>query len=152
MCALALAAPASGATPPDVQRFQFSYTGVVDCPGFEDLFSGSGTDIIQFYFDSSGNLVRARDHLFIVETDVNSVTGKSIVDRIDQVADVTIVNGEVTGIRLSGASALVNVAGSGIVIHDSGMVIFDANGNPTFIAGPHQHLINGQQPFCDALA
>ena len=41
-------------------------------------------------------------------------------------------------------------APSGIVSHDTGHVIYDTGGTVTFIVGPHQHLINGQQQFCDA--
>ncbi len=38
------------------------------------------------------------------------------------------------------------------LVHDTGRVVFDGDGNLIKLAGPHTVLMGGLEPFCDALS
>lgn len=151
---LALAFTAvGGATPPASDTFGFTYSDTLSCSGlgfgFDDNFAGSVSIRETTFFDSKGNAIRIQDHVAAVETNVNSVTGKSFVMR----GDVTIVQDLVSGTwSWNGAANLANETGRGIVIHDTGKIVFDANGDVVFEGGPHQVIDIGPEVFCAALA
>jgi hypothetical protein len=62
---------------------------------------------------------------------------------------IDLVTGETT---INGAPAHVTAPGEGIVIHDTGRIVFDANGNVTFEAGAHDQADQDPlQVYCSAL-
>jgi len=88
-----------------------------------------------------------------IETDTNSVTGKSVVIR----TDITIVgdltpDGELAAYKISGQFNVGTSPAQGIVIHDAGTVSFDADGMMSAIHGIHDVFDNGEDAFCGALS
>lgn len=79
----------------------------------------------------------------------NSVTGASLADA-PSVANITfdLVTGTQTNI---GAFFTVTVPGKGAVLIEAGRIVFDGNGPPVFIAGPHRPPDETIGILCDAL-
>jgi hypothetical protein len=139
---LLAAAGTASAARPHVETDVFHYADSSSCGAFSDDFVGTA---------------RVRDtewengisHIKIVtqEYDTNSVSGKTI--RVHQAYTVVeLPSGEA---RYNGQ---VYIAGGGYskLIHDTGTVRFDPDGNILKVAGPHTVLFGGLEPFCRALA
>ena len=145
---LVLTAPAL-ATPPQTASFSGTNSGVINCAGFDDnftdVFSIQGT----MFFDNAGNPIRITEHVVSHSTDTNSVTGLSLHEHDRYTITVDLRTGQVT---LAGAPIRMNRKGQGIVIHDTGIVVFDAEENVIFEGGPHEVLNQGEEVvFCKAL-
>lgn len=145
--ALALALPA-GAAPPVTQTFTIPVSGLESCNGFDLVFVGEVTVRETVFFDASGNPVTVRLHVHGAETDTNSVTGKTIEVRGDVTITIDLATGTFTE---TGLSLMSNAPGEGVVIHDSGKVVFDADGEIVFQAGPHD-VLDDPETWCNALS
>jgi len=155
LVAALLGAAGAGATPPThdetlVIPYQFS----VDCSpygfAFSNLVDGTQTDRFQTFYDSSGNAVRVVDHGGFTETDTNSVTRKTLRFTQNWIQTFDLVAGTRTVV---GKAFVMTESGNGIVIHDTGRVVFDAPEHPTFEAG-HHPVLHGDidQLACTALS
>ena len=147
---LALAVPAS-ADQRDVFRFADPFDGSAECDGFVNNWEGHDRGMVT-NFSRDGVLYRQVGHIHAIETDTNSVTGKSVVIRtnITVVGDIT-PDGELVNWTVSGQFNVGNYPGEGIAIHDAGTVRFDPDGI-TEIHGVHDVFENGEDAFCAALS
>jgi hypothetical protein len=151
LACLALAAPAH-ADQRDVFHFADPFDGSAECDGFVNDWEGHDRGTVT-NFSREGVLYRQVGHIHAIETDVNSVTGKSVVIR----TDITVVgnltpDGELAGYRISGQFNIGTSPREGIVIHDAGTVTFDADGMIGVLHGIHDVFDNGEDAFCAALS
>jgi hypothetical protein len=146
--ALALAIPAY-ATPPQSQSFTASQLDSMSCAGFEANIERNFTGQETVYFDEQGRPVRVRVIAEMRGSVTNSVTGKAVALRgqIQVVIDVTV--GSTTFV---GPVFMANDPGAGSVIRDTGRVVFDADGNIVFEAGPHDAIDTNGAVFCGAVS
>ncbi len=153
--AAGLAAAAAGAAPPtkgDVEVVPYEFS--VDCSpygfDFENVVQGQETRWIQTFYDAEGNPVRTVTHDSFVETDTNSVSGKTLRSSGRSVETIDLRAGTRTVV---GKEFLMTAPGSGIVIQDAGRVVFDRPFHVAFEAGRHE-VLHGDidQLACTALA
>jgi hypothetical protein len=142
-------APSAFATPPQTFSFSGTNSDVIHCEGFDDnftdVFAARGT----VFFDNAGNPIRVVEHRVSHSTDTNSVTGLTLHEHDQATITVDLRTGQVTVV---GGPIRMNRKGQGIVIQDTGIVVFDAEGNIIFEGGPHEDLHQGDQVFCAALS
>jgi hypothetical protein len=145
---LLVLAPLALATPPQTYSVSGTNSDVIHCEGFDDnftdVFSARGT----VFFDKAGNPIRVVEHGVSHSTDTNSVTGLTLREHDQATITVDLRTGQVT---IVGGPIRMNRKGQGIVIQDTGIVDFDAEGNIIFEGGPHESLHQGDQVFCTAL-
>jgi hypothetical protein len=139
--------PTNGA--PVVIPYQFS----LDCApygfAFSNIVQGVQTDRFQTWSDATGNPVKVVDHGKFVETDTNSVTNKQLSFTQNWIQTFDLVAGTRTVV---GKAFVMTDPGKGIVIHDTGRVVFDAPEHVAFVAGQHQVLYGDiDQLACTAL-
>jgi hypothetical protein len=150
-----VAAGSAGATPPTredlgVIPYEFS----VDCSpygfAFMTVVQGEATIWIETFYDAQGNSVRTVTHGPFIETDTNSVTGKTLRFTGREVETIDLVAGTRTDV---GQEFLMIDPGQGGVIHAIGRVVFDAPFHVFFEAG-RQDVLHGDidQLVCSALA
>jgi hypothetical protein len=149
LSSILLIAQPAGATPPSVETFhdegEFLFA---DCGTFQ-LTETFTVDVrITTFFNAQGDAVRATEHVTFVGVITNSLSGNTYPDpgHLQDVTDLT--TGETTVV---GLVFLTPVPGLGPVLHDTGKVVFDANGNITFIAGPHTELLGTNPDPCTVL-
>ncbi|HEU4897088.1 MAG TPA: hypothetical protein VFX88_05880, partial [Actinomycetota bacterium] len=111
------------------------------------LFEVSGIQTIQVLYDAAGNPIRRQVHSNIEGTvSANGITlreiehGQTFID---------LVEGTDTEI---GLLFRVLLPGGGTVIADVGRLVFDAEGNVIFEAGPHPALHGDFAALCAALS
>ncbi len=148
--ALALAAPVAAMPPErivitDIHIEQVDSTSC-DFP-FLEVFDGRVT--ITTYFDEEGNPTRLKFHLPFHGTLTNQATGESV--SADQVLRVTVDLEDGTESDV-GLRFRVAFPGLGVVLLDAGRIVFDADGNVVFEAGPHQVVNEDFGEFCAAFA
>jgi hypothetical protein len=150
--ALAVLAPTAAlATPPDTFRIPHEDTfideGASAACGFPVLVEVSGVQTIQVLYDAAGNPIRVQVHGNIEGTfSANGITLREI-ERGQTFYDLT--SGTQT---LVGLIFRVFLPGGGTVIADVGRLVFDAEGNVTFEAGPHPALHGDFAALCAALS
>ncbi|MEX1103695.1 MAG: hypothetical protein WED87_05575 [Dehalococcoidia bacterium] len=142
----ALASPVA-AMSPETEYFEFGGAGTQDCGTFLNHFEGHGSARVTTYFGADGEPLRAIVHASGSETEVNSVTLKTLDVRFRSTIKIDFATGTWTE---TGASIIAVDREEGIVIHDTGRVVFDADGTIVFVAGPHDAL--EFDAFCAALA
>jgi hypothetical protein len=146
---------AAQAAPPVVieknETFTRQFANIPDCEayGFTHTENYQITRSITEFYDNEGNLLREVVHVRFVGTATNDETGKTLpisgTRHLVFDADGTFTE--------TGVLRHVTVRGEGIVLHESGRVIFPPEeGDPLFIAGPHQLLEGDVAAFCAALA
>ena len=154
IAAFAIASPAQ-ATPPlheDLGTIPYEFTP--DCSPFgfefENQVVGEEEVSIDTFFNAQGEPTRVVVHDSFLETDRNSVTGKTLRFKGNRTETFDLVAGTRTVV---GNSSVMTDPGHGIVIHDTGRVVFDAPFHVSFEAGPHD-VLNGDvdQLACSALA
>ena len=124
---------------PDCEAFGFTHT--------EDY---QVTRSVTEFYDSEGNLLREVLHIRFVGTATNDKTGKTLpitgTRHLVFAADGTFTE--------TGVLRHVTVSGQGIVLHESGRVVFPPEEGlpPLSVAGPHQLLEGDVAAFCAALA
>jgi len=151
---LAAASPAA-ANPPtheDIGTIPYEFT--VDCSpfglSFENQVQGVEELSVDTFYDSQGVVRKVVYHDTFRETDTNSVSGKIMRFTGNRVDTYDLVDGTRT---VTGRSFLVTDPGRGVVIHDTGRVVFDAPFHVVFTAGPHDVLFgNVDQLACTALS
>ena len=78
------------------------------------------------------------------------MTGLSLHEHDRYLITVDLRTGQLS---IAGAPIRMNRKGQGIVIHDTGIVVFDAEENVIFEGGPHEVLNQGEEAvFCRALS
>jgi hypothetical protein len=147
---LAVIAPAA-AVPPErivIEDIHIEQVDSTSCDfPFLEVFDGRVT--ITTYFDDNGNPIRVQFHLPFHGTLTNEATGESV--SADQVLQVSVELEEGTESDV-GLRFRVVFPGLGVVLLDAGKVVFDADGNVVFEAGPHQIVNEDFAEFCAAFA
>ena len=150
--ALAVLAPTAAlATPPDTFRIPHEGTfideGASAACGFPVLVEFSGVQTVQVLYDAAGNPVRLQIHGNGEATfSANGITLREI-ERGQIFID--LVEGTETDI---GLLFRVFLPDGGTAIADVGRLVFDAEGNLTFEAGPHPALHGDFAALCAALS
>ena len=151
---LAAASPAAADPPTHEDLGTFPYEFTVDCSSFglsfENQVQGEEELSVDTFYDSQGAARKVVYHDRFVETDTNSVSGKVMRFSGNRTDTYDLVDGSRT---VTGRSFLVTDPGRGVVIHDTGRVVFDAPFHVVFTAGPHDVLFgNADELACTALA
>lgn len=120
-----------------------------NCGDFLMIANGSGNNRLWVYFNREGQPVRIAFHGRYTGTLTNSVTGASLLDS-PSVANISVdlIEGTQTNV---GAFFNVTVPGAGAVLFEAGRLVFDGEGMPVFIAGPHRPVDEIIDVLCDAL-
>jgi hypothetical protein len=118
--------------------------GASDFWGFPVSVDVNGTGRFEVFLDAAGNATSVAVH--INRTGTLSGNGVSLTefDRINLFFDSS------GGQTDAGIEFRVSAGGAPLVF-DRGRLIFDADGNVTFVAGPHPALDGDFQAVCDAL-
>jgi hypothetical protein len=150
--AIAVLAPTAAlATPPDTIRIPHEDTfideGASAACGFPVLADISGVQTIQFLYDAAGNLIRLQIH---GNTD-GTFSANGITLRLIERGQIFIDLIEGTDTEV-GLILRVFLPDGGTVIADVGRLVFDAEGNLTFEAGPHPALHGDFAALCAALS
>jgi hypothetical protein len=132
-------------------QYPLVFPGTVDCGTFQDdyldMYDVTEIDV----YDSSGTLLRIEYHAEHTSIDRNSVTGFTLEEH----GHFLEVDDYITGtITITGNSEVANRKGAGVVIQDTGRVIYDANFDVVFFAGGQKHsqIVLGEGIWCDALS
>ena len=149
LSSILLMAKPAGATPPSVETFheegEFLFA---DCGTFQ-LTETFTVDVrVTTFFNAQGDAVRATEHVNFVGVITNSLSGNTYPDPGHHQRVIDLTTGEETVV---GLVFLTPVPGLGPVLHDTGKVIFDANGDVTFVAGPHNVLLGTNPDPCTVL-
>jgi hypothetical protein len=126
----------------------------VDCGPYGFAFSNNVAGVESFwsetFYDSAGNPVKVVVHDGFTETDTNSVTGKTLGLSQTWINTYDLVTGTRTVV---GKALIMTDPGRGVVIQDTGRVVFDHPGHTVFEAGQHGPLHgNLDQLACTALS
>ena len=100
------------------------------------------------FFNAQGDAVRATEHGTFVGVITNSASGNTYPDPGHFQAVTDLTTGETT---LVGLLFLTPVPGLGPVLHDTGKIVFDANGDITFVGGPHTVNLGTNPDPCTVL-
>jgi hypothetical protein len=133
---LAVAAPAP-AQPPVTETLIDSGTDAISCPGgYDVVFRWNNTIKMTTFYDAEGDVSRVVTHVYGSGTISNSVTGYTLEGGSPTIETTwmrpqnpQLDSGDkvVVGLYLKNA-----VPGEGIVLLDTGRIVFDAAGNPTW--------------------
>jgi hypothetical protein len=150
--AFASTAKAKAPTRDDIGSIPYGFT--VDCTpyggAFANIVQGTESLWIETFYDTDGNPAKVVVHDGFVETDTNSVTGRSLGLSQTWVNTFDLADGTRTVV---GKALVMTDPGTGIVIQDTGRVVFDAPEHTSFEAGQHKPLHgNLDQLACSALA
>ena len=136
---------------PLVEEFSFVVDQelMANCGDFQIIADGAGNIRLTTFFDREGNPIRVAFHGRYRGTMTNSVTGAVLLDA-PSVANITfdLVAGTQTNV---GAFFNVTAPGEGAILIEAGRIVFDGNGPPVFIAGPHRPSDETLGILCDAL-
>ena len=127
---------------PIEQEFDF------ECPAATLQLAYTGTIRLAEFYDGAGAPVRMTLRISVQGTVTNLSTG--LIVRDDQ--NITVMYDLVGGTHsINGAGARITAPGRGVVLQDTGRLVFDENGVPAFLAGPH--FLSGDQvaAYCTAL-
>jgi hypothetical protein len=147
---------AVSAAPPVVETFhnEGSFTFAAPCPNGVTLVGTFTEDVrVTTFFDRAGNPVRLQIKVNQSGAATNPETNESVENPIHQTITEDLVEGTVTQV---GLIFKATVPGVGVVFHDVGRVVVDAEDNVIFEAGPHDvlntagdHVVRAN--FCAAL-
>jgi hypothetical protein len=142
---------AVSARPPTHEPVSFVAPGVVQCDGFQDNFLDFFTGTQTTFYDANGEPVRIVIHADHTSNDVNSVTGFTVHEHGHLTVTMDLITGTVT---VTGNQEIVNLPHEGVVLQDTGRVIFDAEGALVFFAGGRKQseTLQGEEIFCGILA
>jgi hypothetical protein len=151
LCWVSGTAEAESARPPTHEPFSLVEPGVVQCDGFQDNFVDFFTGTQTTFYDQNGEPVRLVIHAKHTSNDVNSVSGFTVHEHGHLTVTIDLITGTVT---VTGNQEIVNLPHEGVVLQDTGRVIFDAEGALLFFAGGRKHsqLLQGEEIFCGILA
>jgi hypothetical protein len=144
----AVSVPAASARPPQhlpprIESGSFVDTQTCGFP-ITFVFRSKITDTI--YFDKSGTPVRERFH--VQQPSLDTAKGTTLREN-DVFSDV--INYRTGREWLVGATFKITAPGDGHVLLQAGRAVFDLEGNPLFVAGPHP-LATLLQPFAQFCA
>jgi hypothetical protein len=149
--AIASSARAASPTRDDIGSIPYSFTVGCSAYGFDfaNIVQGVETLFVETFYDADGNAVKMVVHDGFTETDTNSVTGKTLPLSQTWVNTFDLVAGTRTVV---GKALVMTDHGKGIVIQDTGRVVFDAPEQVSFEAGQHEALHGDlDQLACSAL-
>jgi hypothetical protein len=146
--ALAVSAPAAASAAVPVHGTFSSHEVYVDSDvcapeGFPVDVVQDESNMFQVFFDRSGEVASVSVH--VDYRAVISANGHTIVER-DKWKDVFYPDGTA---RMVGDSVHIQGPGGGLVQHDAGQIVFNADGSVAAIHGPHPQFEG--QTFCFAL-
>ena len=155
LISLVAASLASAAAPVTVEKnesFTRHFANLPDCEGsgFTHTEDYQITRSVTEFYDREGTLVREVLHIRFVGTATNDETGKTLpitgTRHLVFASDGTFIE--------TGVLRHVTVSGDGIVLHQSGRVVWPPEEGlaPLFVAGPHELLEGDVAAFCAALA
>jgi hypothetical protein len=122
---------------------------VANCGNSYIIANGSENTRLWTYFDQQGQPVRVVFHGRYKGKLTNSVTGASILDS-PSVANISV--NLITGTEThAGAFWTVTTPGGGTVLIEAGRLVFNGEGPPVFIAGPHRAIEDSLNILCNAL-
>lgn len=133
----------------EVSGYSVANEIMANCGDFLIIANGAGTNRLTTYFDIDGNPIRLHFQGRYNGTMTNSVTGYSLADA-PSVANIflNLITGTQTNI---GAFFTVTAPGDGVILFYAGRIVFEGQGPPIFIAGPHHPSAESRQMLCDAL-
>jgi hypothetical protein len=147
---LAFAGTAAAVQPTTTtQQLHRSSPHFLSCPGFDVVADFDLTRVSTTFYDSNGNPIRVARHLGYTGTLTNPLTGKSLPDEGNVLITIDLVAGTTT---FDGKGRVDTVPGLGVVFHVSGRMMFDAQGDLVFEAGPHDDLDSNLGGLCGYLA
>jgi hypothetical protein len=151
LCWVSGTAEAESARPPTHEPFSLVEPGVVQCDGFQDNFVDFFTGTQTTFYDQNGEPVQLVIHAEHTSNDVNSVSGFTVHEHGHLTVTIDLITGTVT---VTGNQEIVNLPHEGVVLQDTGRVVFDAEGALLFFAGGRKHsqLLQGEEIFCGILA
>jgi hypothetical protein len=146
---LALLAQPAYATP-TTGRFEQEITylddGASAACGFPITFHQLDRGTYQLFFDKQGNLIRVQ-----VQTLTSGTATANGITLLEQGRENNFYD-IVTGTQMDASLEFrVWLPGLGVVIMDTGRLLFDAEGNVVFEAGPHPALNGDFAALCAAL-
>ena len=136
---------AASAAAPEQVTFLVSFEDYIDCSDAMLHLTYAGTLRTAQFQGRLGVPVRETVRLSLKGTVTNLSTGATVRDDENYTIMYDLVNGTHS---INGASAHITVPGQGIVLHNTGRIVFGENG-PIFIAGPH--TFPGPAEYCSAL-
>lgn len=147
---LALAGAAHAATTPVVGHFEHEFQYIDDgasaACGFPVSFDQIDRGTFQVFFDQQDNPIRVQVHVSTNGTaSANDIT---LLEHGQENTFYDLAQGTQTDASLE---FRVSLPGLGVVIMDRGRLVFDADGNVVFEAGPHPALAGNFAPLCLAL-
>jgi hypothetical protein len=130
---------ALAATQPQIDTFHDKGSFTVDCGSF--MARGDWTLDMRFtvYFDQTGNPIKTIAHNDWNNVYTNLNTGFTVKD---PATFVNISDLETGSYKQAGEIFRMIIPGQGIFVQDIGVVVYDENGNTTFIGGQHE-VLNG---------
>lgn len=133
---------------PTVEKFHNEDTFVVDCGTY--FLEGNFVEDVRVttFSDRTGTPIRAEIHFNYSGTLTNLSTGHTFRDPGHYKVVQDLRNGNQSAIGMVFA---ITVPGEGVSVLDAGKVVFDADFNIIFEAGPHQFLHGGGDLVCAAL-
>ena len=147
---------AASATAPTIETSHTEGPGIFagPCPNGVTLTAYNIEDVrITTFYDEEGNPVRVVTKVDDSGTVTNPVTGQTVENPAHETFFLDLVTGTES---VAGLDFKATVPGVGVVFHDAGRVMVDAEGNVTFEAGPKdvfhtegEHRIRAN--FCKAL-
>jgi hypothetical protein len=146
---LLVASATAEARAPDIQTFRSTYSGSASCGSFIDSWTGSATTRRTVFFDLAGQPRVRFLKTILREIDVNSVTGKIVLVHSDFTERFNFQTGLTT---YTGQIDMGVGSGHTRFIHDTGLLVFDADANIIKVAGPHTVQFGGDEPYCQALS
>jgi hypothetical protein len=151
VAALAVAGP-SAADTREVFTFADPFDGGGQCDGFELYYEGHDHGTVTNFFNADGVPYRQIGHIHAIETDYNMTTGKSVVVRTNlTVRGELSPEGDLVSWSIMGEFNVGNLPKQGIVIHDTGVLVFD-NGDLVAERGIHDVFDNADETFCNAVS
>jgi hypothetical protein len=143
-------APAGAATPPVIGTFTIEETDVVDpgasaACGFTVSFSELGTGMFEVFFDQSGNPTRIQ----VEKKTTGTFSGNGVV--VNQTEHTVTVFDLTKGTEIDLGLVDLIFGSNGTLQMEVGRLIFDADGNVIFEAGPHPALHGDFSALCAAL-
>jgi hypothetical protein len=145
---LAAETPALASPPTRVPERTVTYSLSADCGSFNVDYQGYFIERTTIFHDSAGNDLIGTDHFVLFETDTNSVTGETLRAK----GSWTFRHDFRTGVDTYNGQIYIGIGKGANVIHDTGTIAFDSNGDIVKMAGPHAVFLGGSEPFCQALS
>jgi len=149
--ALGIACNAACAAPPLHERFDFAYEAepMASCGDFIILADGAGITHLTTFFDAKGVPQRVTLHGNYSGLMTNPLNGKTLADA----PSVPFVTLDLrSGVETSvGTYWNVTLPGHGVIVVEAGRLVFDGDGPPVFIAGPHLPPPETIALLCEAL-